>query len=337
MAEVTAEAKAKAAEAKAAGTAAYKKRNFDEALAKYGEAAELDPTDMVFHLNIGAVYFEMKDYAKSIEACTKASEVAVDNRADFKLLAKAYGRIGKAYAAQEDYETAIKFYDKALTNHRVKDYLTPKQAAQKKIAEIEKRKYINPELAAEAKARGNAFFKDAKFPEAIAEYTEALKRNPDDNAFTSRIYSNRSACYTKLMELPHALKDAEETIKRDPDWVKGYLRKANCLLGMKREGEAETAFKTALEKDPGNQEAQQGIVNARRNKYGATEGLSREERARRAMQDPEIQAIMGDPVMNTILKQMQEDPSAVQEHLKNPDILAKVQKLMDAGILSMGP
>lgn len=51
----------------------------------------------------------------------------MDNRADFKLLAKAFGRIGKAYAAMEDYETAIKFYDKALTNHRVKDYLTPKQ------------------------------------------------------------------------------------------------------------------------------------------------------------------------------------------------------------------
>jgi tetratricopeptide (TPR) repeat protein len=52
----------------------------------------------------------------------------MDNRADFKLLAKAFGRIGKAYAAQDDFDNAIRYYDKALTNHRVKDYLTPKQA-----------------------------------------------------------------------------------------------------------------------------------------------------------------------------------------------------------------
>eukprot|EP00035_Acanthoeca_spectabilis_P020054 m.430932 g.430932 ORF g.430932 m.430932 type:complete len:337 (+) comp17231_c0_seq1:204-1214(+) len=336
MPEVTEEAKAKAAEAKAAGTAAYKKKSFDEALAKYGEAAELDPTDMVFHMNMGAVFFEMKDYKKSIEACTKSTEVAMDNRADFKLLAKAFGRIGKAYAAMEDYETAIKFYDKALTNHRVKDYLTPKQDAQKKLADAEKRKYINPALADEAKAKGNEFFKAAKFPDAIGQYSEAIKRNPDDTAFTSRIYSNRSACYTKLLELPHALKDAEECIKLDPNWVKGYLRKANCLLGMKREGEAETTYKQALEKDPGNQEAMEGLRKARTQKYGAQEGLSREERAQRAMQDPEIQGIMGDPVMQQILKQMQEDPSAVQEHLKNPAILEKIQKLVESGILQMG-
>ena len=36
------------------------------------------------------------------------------------------------------------------------------------------------------------------------------------------------------------------------------------------------------------------------------------------MQDPEIQAIMGDPVMQQILKQMQEDPGAVQEYVALP-------------------
>lgn len=92
--------------------------------------------------------------------------------------------------------------------------------AQKKLADAEKRKYINPALADEAKAKGNEFFKAAKFPDAIGQYSEAIKRNPDDAAFTSRIYSNRSACYTKLLELPHALKDAEECIKLDPNWVK---------------------------------------------------------------------------------------------------------------------
>lgn len=34
---------------------------------------------------------------------------------------------------------------------------------------------------------------------------------------------------------------------------------------------------------------------------------------RRAMQDPEVQAILGDPAMQLILQQMQKDPRALQE------------------------
>jgi stress-induced-phosphoprotein 1 len=59
-----------------------------------------------------------------------------------------------------------------------------------------------------------------------------------------------------------------------------------------------------------------------------------EEKYKRAMQDPEVQKIMGDPVMQTILKQMQEDPAAARDHLKNPVIASKIQTLINAGIIS---
>lgn len=52
------------------------------------------------------------------------------------------------------------------------------------------------------------------------------------------------------------------------------------------------------------------------------------------MEDPEVQQIMGDPVMQTILKQMQEDPNASRDHLKNPIIAAKIKTLINAGIIS---
>jgi len=329
------DAKAKAAEMKALGTAAYKAKDFETALKHYNGAAEADPTDMVFHLNIGAVYLEMKDFDKSIAACTKAREVAMDNRADFKLQAKACARIAKAHNLAGNKDTAVEFYDKALSNHRFKDYLVAKKKIQAESKEEKRLAYIDPTEAAAAKARGNEFFKTAKYPEAIKEYSEALDRNPDDAAFTSRIYSNRSACYTKLAAFDVALKDAKECIVADPAFIKGYLRKANCLIMMKKEEEAINTYQEALKIDPNNGEAKEGVQKAYQAKYGNEANMSREEKAAKAMKNPEIQAIIQDPIMQQILQQMQQDPSSAQAHMKDPVISAKIMKLAESGILEM--
>lgn len=60
-----------------------------------------------------------------------------------------------------------------------------------------------------------------------------------------------------------------------------------------------------------------------------------EEVRKRAENDPEIQQILGDPGMRMILEQMQNDPQALRDHLRNPAIAQKIQKLIDAGIIGI--
>lgn len=50
----------------------------------------------------------------------------------------------------------------------------------------------------------------------------------------------------------------------------------------------------------------------------------------------QILQLMSDPVMNSILQQAQNNPSALQEHMKNPAIKSKINKLIHAGIIRVG-
>lgn len=54
------------------------------------------------------------------------------------------------------------------------------------------------------------------------------------------------------------------------------------------------------------------------------------------MDNPEVREILSDPIMRQILEQMQSDPKAAQDHLRNPQIAAKIRTLMNAGVLRMG-
>lgn len=317
---------AEALAAKELGNAAYRKKEFAAALGHYDKAIELDPTDMSFRTNKAAVYFEQKEYHKCIEECKQAIEVGRENRADFKLIAKAYARMAGAYVKLEDYTNARTFYQKSLTEHRIPDTLTKLSEVEKIIKEQERKAYINPELSLEEKNQGNACFQKGDYPAAVRHYTEAIKRNPDD----ARLYSNRAACYQKLAEFQLALKDCDECIRLDPEFLKGYTRKGMALMAMKEHSKALAAFQKALDIDPNNQDALDGYKRCL-----MASDADPEEVRKRAMADPEVQKILGDPAMRIILEQMQSDPRALQEHLKNPDIAAKIQKLLESGLIAI--
>lgn len=59
-------------------------------------------------------------------------------------------------------------------------------------------------------------------------------------------------------------------------------------------------------------------------------GESDEQAYARAMRDPEIQSIMGDPVFQNILQQAQNEPASLQQHMQNPGIRDKINKLVRA-------
>jgi len=53
------------------------------------------------------------------------------------------------------------------------------------------------------------------------------------------------------------------------------------------------------------------------------------------MEDPEIQGILSDPIMQQVLTDLQENPKAAQEHVKNAMVMERIQKLVSAGIVQV--
>ncbi|KAH9991493.1 activator of Hsp70 and Hsp90 chaperone [Russula vinacea] len=267
--------------------------------------------DVTFLTNLAAAYFEQGDYDKSIEACQKAVDEGRELRADYKLVAKAYGRIGSAYAKKDD-----------LANAEIE---------RAKVA-ADRAAYIDPALSAVAREEGNRLFKEGDFAGAVKSYTESIKRDPSD----ARGYNNRALAYTKLVALPEALKDAEEAIRVDPAFVKAHIRKASVLFALREYTKALDALEVAREHDEAaglksTREIQelsykiQSAISAQR----ANE--TEQETLERAMRDPE--EIMTDPVMQSILQQAQGNPQALQDHMKNPTVKNKIVKLINAGII----
>ena len=327
-------AKEEADEEKALGTAAYKKRQFDEAIEHYAKAWELNK-DITYLTNLGAAHFEKGDYEACIEDCKKAVEHGREVHADFKLVAKAFGRMGSAYEKQGDLANAVEYYNRALTEHRTPDILAKRNAAEKAKIIADRDAYIDPQKAEEARELGNQKFKDTDWPGAVEAYTEMTKRAPED----PRGYSNRAACLIKLLTFPSAVTDCDEAIKRDPAFIRAYLRKAQALFAMKEYNRCLDACAEATAHDTDGKNAReinQQSEKALQSMYSAREGETEEQAQARIQRDPDIMAILQDPVMQSILQQAKGDPAALQDHMRNPVISKNIQKLMAAGVIRMG-
>jgi stress-induced-phosphoprotein 1 len=275
-------------------------------------------------------------------------------------------RKGNALMKMGKLEEAISTYNRSLTEHRNADTLKRLNEAEKALKDKTESEYINMDLCGEEKDKGNAAFKEQKYPEAVKYYTEAIKRGPPSvNPEAHKLFSNRAACYTKLGAWNEGLKDAEECIKLAPEFAKGYSRKGHLQYFMKEYSKAMSTYEEGLKHDPENAELKDGLsrcvqaINRVRRSVvflrdwvvtcqgnlsllyllqmnrGEMSEEELKQRQERGMADPEIQGILSDPIMRQVLREMEENPASAQKHLAHPDIAKKFEKLVAAGIVQV--
>ncbi|KAL0227872.1 hypothetical protein RCL1_004015 [Eukaryota sp. TZLM3-RCL] len=316
---------------KSLGNDLYKKRNFDGAEQHYLKALEHVPNDVLVRLNLASVSLERGNLDECLQRCDEALDTARDT-GKFDLLWKAYYKKANAYAKFEQWDLAVEFYEKTLTEKRDREVSLKLRDAKKKLSELKQKQLYDPERSAELKLEANELYKENKVVEAIPKYNEAIKHNNEDHT----LYSNRAACYIKLMEFDLALKDCNKAIELSPTFIRAYLRRAQINFGLKKYHKCMEDYEKILEISPENLDALEGIKKTQVAINVLQSGPIDEEHVKRALEDPEIAKIMGDPALQHILQQIQQDPKAFHTYMENPGFRERLNKLVQAGVLRIG-
>lgn len=87
-------------------------------------------------------------------------------------------------------------------------------------------------LIEEIKSRAKACITSRNYPEATRLYTKAMELTVNDNPSLAILHANRSMIYLNMSKASDALVDADEAVKLDSSYLKGYYRQAMAASAL---------------------------------------------------------------------------------------------------------
>jgi stress-induced-phosphoprotein 1 len=155
-----------------------------------------------------------------------------------------------------------------------KKLIKKSKAKSKAIKRQAKKRKMSSSSAEDAKNRGNKFFAQKKYMDAIDAYSEAIEKDAKQHAY----YSNRCAAYCVLDMYHEAVEDAKKCTELAPTWVKGWYRLGMAYKQQGREPSAIKAFDEGLKLEPTHADIKkrraecERVVNNYRNRTDAKTG-----------------------------------------------------------------
>jgi tetratricopeptide (TPR) repeat protein len=215
---VSAQDSAKAQAAKEKGNAAFKAKKYADAIASYTEAIAADASDHTFFSNRAMCQLGLSKFdeaRKDAEECIRLSPAFV----------KGYHRLGSAWMGLKQFEGAVKACEAGLkVAADNKDLLTLLNEARPLAAKAKEARIAKLQGSEQARERGNALFKAAKFDAAAEAYTKAIDLGKTDEE-KAKAYNNRAACWKELRDHTRMMEDTTWVLERDPANIKALTRR----------------------------------------------------------------------------------------------------------------
>ncbi|XP_041834111.1 RNA polymerase II-associated protein 3 [Melanotaenia boesemani] len=114
---------------------------------------------------------------------------------------------------------------------------------------------VDQEKALAEKEKGNKFFKDGKYDNAIECYTRGMEVDP----YNPVLPTNRATSFYRLKKYAVAESDCNLAIALDSNYFKAYARRGAARFALKTYESALEDYEMVLKLDPGNLEAQNEV------------------------------------------------------------------------------
>nr|XP_020474857.1 RNA polymerase II-associated protein 3 isoform X2 [Monopterus albus] len=173
----------------------------------------------------------------------------------------------------KDYKTKMRTKE-PTSNSDIKPE-EPKQASRikdKALAEMDKEESpadsnesdseeaaVDQKRALAEKEKGNKFFKDGKYDDAIECYTRGMGADP----YSPVLPTNRATSFFRLKKYAVAESDCNLAIALDSSYFKAYARRGAARFALKKYRSALEDYEMVLKLDPGNVEAQNEVKKIR--------------------------------------------------------------------------
>ncbi|REJ97379.1 MAG: tetratricopeptide repeat protein [Planctomycetota bacterium] len=187
--------------------------SYDQAIAKYRQALEIDAGHVATLANLGSVLTTQGQYAEAVKLFEQALAIEAD-------LDWVHNSLGLALIELERYEQAEQTLARALQ--------------------------LNPDLAEAHANLGLLAARRQQFEVAADHYQEAVKRNPD----SAGVQSSLASVLNSLQRHDEALDACDRALRLQPDSATAHHNRGNALQGLGRLEEAVAAYAAALQLSP---------------------------------------------------------------------------------------
>ncbi len=274
---------------------------YSEAITDYSEAIRLDPRIPTAYERRGYLYFNNKEYEKSIIDYSAVIRIDPTNYFVYSYRSIAYENIGEYEKAIDDYTRYInrlritddplppgvlgnaymsrgEVYEKlGKTDKAIADYkdairsFLPGHITSDNLLYLTTEIELDPKIAFIYAARGSVYYNRSEYEKAIADYTEAIRLQPDYaekcdniscyiaavslNPNDATIYYRRGRAYYDSKEYEKAIADYTASIKIDPSQFSVYYDRGNIYLKLEKYREAVADYTEAIRIDPNHASA----------------------------------------------------------------------------------
>ena len=213
-----------------AGNAHYLRGDYEQALASYNRAIELDGRSADAYDNRGLTYYHLNRLSDAIADFNRAIELNSSFAYAFNNRGLARHALGNADDALNDYSRALTLNPKfaAALNNRANAYFALEQYGNAEN-DLNAALSIDRTNAAAHNNLGSVYFATDRFDEALREYSEALRLKSN----YAEAYYNRGCVYYRQGRYAEALSDARQAAALEPGDTafRDLVARSNAKLG----------------------------------------------------------------------------------------------------------